>query len=191
MRWLALSALLLPVSVAAMGVTSGPDPRQMRGIGLIQGGVRVTNLWLNSTTPTSWGSTGTPLVSGNEITDDNASGYEGKSQTIDTPAAGAWTASCFLKQGTTGITNRARLLLQVNGSTGTVACSFSDLTTTLERRTCTVTVGAAATSLVASVEQGTSSTNTGSFYAAQCQLENAPTAGARCDSGDTAATCEI
>jgi hypothetical protein len=149
----------------------------------------------DATDADSWTDVGTPTItanqaagpfaawrvgpSGNEadlIVDDDAGAREGLEGVLgcgdDQTVTGDYTASCYVRSGTSGTTTTdVTIAVQTNG-TGSTECTFTDLTSTFVRKTCYAAVTGSPTSIKGRVLVGDAVGDTGSIIVSQCQCEN-------------------
>lgn len=165
-----------------------PGSRLVSASGLLSSKAH-TNTWAaDPFDVTSWTDVGTPAVTagtsagpfytyrrGNDcsnLADDAAGALEGKQGATAGTGEGYYTASLYLKAGTSGtVTTKARITITVAGGTGTGSCDFTDLTSTPQRKTCTVLAqGGGITSVRPSILVGTAATDTGSVQICHAQI---------------------
>lgn len=148
----------------------------------------LTNNWaVDTMAAASWTDVGTPTVTSNAssgpfaqwknaaecdlIVDDDPAAFEGKQSTGSAGnTAHAYTSSCYVAAGTSGVTtDRVRLTLETDG-TGATSCDFTGLTSTVERKTCTSQITGSPTFVRGRVLVGNSAATLGSVTVCQCQL---------------------
>jgi hypothetical protein len=146
----------------------------------------VLNYWTNSTTPEAWDLNGTPTVSGNTVTDNDAAAFQGVVSNTTPAQDGAWVSTCYVSAGTA---TSARMMTHSTGGTGGAVCDFTGLTAEPKRLTCAAAAIAGGTVVTGRIYVGNQSTVTGSIVVHQCQLEKSPFPGRRCDAGASPTTC--
>jgi hypothetical protein len=124
-------------------------------------------------------------ATGDTVTDSDAVNRAGVAQSVNSTTTGAWTASCFAQSGTS---TKLAMKMTITGGTGTSECDFTDLSTTTQRKTCTVTAGAGVTSVRLDLLVSTAGTDTGSVKLGGCQLETGSVATSYIPTTGTAAT---
>mgnify|MGYP001561029751 CR=1 FL=1 len=164
-----------------------------------------SNLLANTTAIDAWTDVGTPTMSANSLVapdgattgdllgDDGAAAYEGKSQNSVTATLGHYTLSCWMQAGTVTI---GRLVLNGTGNAaGDLACAFTGLDATWQRKTCATTTPYAAglLGITSLVEVGDVTTTVGNIGVWGCELQTGSIAGPPivCDAAACATVTDI
>lgn len=110
-------------------------------------------------------------ATGDEIIDNDATNAEDRHQTFSTTGQGNFTCSAYMQAGTAGTTTDIGMIRLVSvGGVGSQTCLFTGLTSTTERKSCTVNITAAGTGVLCRVGQTTDGTVTGSVRVGGVQL---------------------
>jgi hypothetical protein len=143
----------------------------------------------------SWTDVGTPTVTVNQaagpfgdwragiggseadlIVDNDGAVGEGKTGTLGCgdvqTATGSYTASCWIRSGTSGTTTTEARIGVVTDATGTTMCPITGLTSSFQRYDCTAAITGSPTSIKGRVLVGDADADTGSIIVSQCQCEN-------------------
>jgi hypothetical protein len=162
---------------------------------LIDEGVGTNASWAaDPTNASTWTAVGTPTTTANQdsgpfskyrngaeadlIVDDDAGAFEGYTSVRSAgTAAGKYTAWCWVRSGTSGVTtNKVRMSVVATGGTsaGSADCDFSDLTSTFTQKKCVATITGTATTIQGRVTVGNATTDTGSVIVSFCQIDDDP-----------------
>lgn len=144
------------------------------------------------TSASTWTAVGVPTVTGNVdggpfseyrngaeadlVIDDDAGAFEGyESVRSAGTAAGKYTAWCWVRSGTTGVTtDKVRISVVAAGgsSAGSADCDFSGLTSTFEQKKCTASITGTATTIKGRITVGNAASDTGSVIVSFCQIDD-------------------
>lgn len=173
---------------AVARVTSGAS-----GGLIIDEGVGTNASWAaDPTSASTWTAVGVPAVTGNVdggpfseyrngaeadlVIDDDAGAFEGyESVRSAGTAAGKYTAWCWVRSGTTGVTtDKVRISVIAAGGTsaGSADCDFSGLTSTFEQKKCTASITGTATTIKGRITVGNAASDTGSVIVSYCQIDD-------------------
>lgn len=146
-------------------------------------------LWSDALDDAAWVDIGTPVggqadvpgvyaadgsPTADQIGDDSAAAFEGKSQTVATTSQTKFTWSGWLRQGASAAIDKVTVRITGTGNAaGDTTCTFTGLTTTLTRKKCATTAayGAGITALTADVLAGTVVADIGNFIVTGQHLE--------------------
>lgn len=143
----------------------------------------------------SWTDVGTPTITANQaagpfaawrvgpgsneadlVVDNDAAAKEGLQGVLGCGDAqnvtGDYTASCYVRSGTSGTTTTEVTIAVQTDGTGSLECEFTDLTTSFVRKECYAAITGSPTSIKGRVLVGDDAADTGSVIVSQCQCEN-------------------
>lgn len=160
---------------------------------LIDEGVGSNASWAaDPTNASTWTAIGTPTTTANVdsgpfseyrngaeadlIVDDDGAAFEGyESVRSAGTATGKYTAWCWMRSGTSGVTtDKVRISVVAAGGTsaGSADCDFTGLTSTFEQKKCTASITGTATTIKGRVQVGNAASDTGSVIVSFCQIDD-------------------